>query len=189
MISAPPLLLIVPVGEPAPDGELLLRLRRELGARFDAHCVVGDAFPVLPEWWDEDRGQLSSNAVVDALIESFPHEEDAPPARWVLGVTELDLFAPDRDFVFGEATLEGFWAVIGLARLRRAARPATQRGPDDLLHERVLKEAVHELGHLAGLPHCVRPHCVMFPSQGLEDTDRKPPDLCAACTASVHQRP
>ena len=44
-----------------------------------------------------------------------------------------------------------------------------------------LVEAVHEVGHVAGLGHCARPRCVMFASDDLPQTDHKGPDPCAAC--------
>ena len=63
-----------------------------------------------------------------------------------------DLYVPVLTFVFGEAQLEGNCAVVSTARLHEEfyGMPAS----DDLLGERLLKEAVHELGHTFGLRHC-----------------------------------
>jgi len=55
------------------------------------------------------------------------------------------------------------------------------------LQERALKEAVHELGHLLGLPHCDNPRCIMFFSNTLADTDRKGPGFCPACRGKLPQ--
>jgi len=50
-----------------------------------------------------------------------------------------------------------------------------------LFRERILKEAVHELGHTFGLSHCSSPSCVMFFSNSLPGTDRKKSDFCPEC--------
>ena len=55
--------------------------------------------------------------------------------------------------------------------------------PDDaaLFQHRVLKEAIHELGHTLGLSHCGNRRCVMHFSNSLSDTDIKGQDLCLNC--------
>jgi archaemetzincin len=53
-------------------------------------------------------------------------------------------------------------------------------GPQ-LLEERLVKEAVHELGHVFGLMHCGTPVCVMGRSGGVRDVDSKRAELCEEC--------
>jgi archaemetzincin len=50
-----------------------------------------------------------------------------------------------------------------------------------LFELRVLKEALHELGHTFGLLHCEN-NCVMIFSNSIEDTDNKPPQFCPRCS-------
>jgi len=50
-----------------------------------------------------------------------------------------------------------------------------------LLHERLLKEALHELGHTFGLRHCVDYTCVMSSSNGVERIDLKRAEFCPNC--------
>ena len=45
----------------------------------------------------------------------------------------------------------------------------------------IVTEAVHELGHALGLPHCEYPGCVMYFSNWIGDTDRKGPKFCYRC--------
>ncbi|MDB4952143.1 MAG: hypothetical protein JWM27_4792 [Gemmatimonadetes bacterium] len=169
-------LQVVPVGDTAVPPWLL----DELAGRMAARVTLGAPLPVQAGWVDAERGQMRSDAVVDALIGRANGRSDDPERHWLLAVADADLYAPGRDFVFGEATVGGCCAVIGLARLR------TQGGGDPgLFRRRVLAEAVHELGHVAGLPHCARERCVMFFSATLADTDRKGFEPCQACAAAL----
>ena len=104
-------------------------------------------------------------------------------AARVLGVTECDLFVPVLTFVFGEAQLDGDCAAVSTARLdeRFYGLPARE----ELLRERLVKEAVHELGHTFGLGHCADWHCVMASSHGVERLDVKGSEFCARCRLPV----
>jgi archaemetzincin len=96
----------------------------------------------------------------------------------ILGVTEVDLYAADLNFVFGMADFAGRAAVISLYRLRVDADEQTFR-------DRAAKEAVHEIGHTLGLLHCPHPDCVMYFSNSLGDTDRKGKNFCEDCSAKL----
>ena len=54
----------------------------------------------------------------------------------------------------------------------------------ELEHNRVLKEAIHELGHSFGLKHC-RNHCVMRISERASNVDEKPTDFCDSCLKAL----
>jgi|Deesub1362A_J573_1020465.scaffolds.fasta_scaffold00242_52 archaemetzincin len=95
-----------------------------------------------------------------------------------LFVTEHDLFADMMNFVFGEAELNGKRAIISLYRLKPEFYGSKD---DDLFFQRVLKEAVHELGHVLGLVHCKNPKCVMHFSNSILDTDFKEWRYCDDC--------
>lgn len=96
----------------------------------------------------------------------------------VLAVTNCDLYENDLNFILGLADAREKSAVISLFRLRMGANEET-------FHSRALKEAVHELGHTWGLPHCQNPHCVMHFSNSLEDTDRKGTEWCESCDKKI----
>lgn len=173
-------LSLVPVG--AVDEDLLRWLAEALSARLGVPVGRGEPMEPREAWRTDGSGRLNSNRIVDALIarDAEAMEGGEAPERWVLAVTEEDLFAPGRSFVFGEAAQGGAWAVVGLARLREDLRSMRPRAR---LRRRVLTEAVHEIGHLWGLGHCDRPRCVMFPSASLAETDRKGDAWCPACEA------
>lgn len=96
-----------------------------------------------------------------------------------LGITDVDLFIPILTFVFGEAQLGGSVAVISHHRLQQEFYGLP---PDDrLLQERTIKEAIHEVGHVAGLTHCHDYDCVMASSHAVEWLDLKSATFCDHC--------
>jgi archaemetzincin len=111
----------------------------------------------------------------------------SPPGsdKRVLGVVDVDIFAPGLNFVFGEADIARRRAVISLKRLRKEFYGLPKN--EDLFQERVLKEAVHELGHTYGFKHCSNPNCVMRFSNSLYDTDFKDWNFCPACKIRLNQ--
>ena len=110
-------------------------------------------------------------------------ERQSDPNARVLGVTGCDLFVPVLTFVFGEAQLDGTCAVVSTARLTEEFYGLPSRA--DLLRERLVKEAAHELGHTFGLRHCADWRCVMSSSHGVERLDVKGAQFCGSCRAPV----
>ncbi|PKN56438.1 MAG: hypothetical protein CVU56_16180 [Deltaproteobacteria bacterium HGW-Deltaproteobacteria-14] len=101
----------------------------------------------------------------------------------ILGLVDQDLFIPVLTYVFGEAQLGGTVAVASTFRLREpwAAGGATSA----VLEARLVKTALHELGHTFGLRHCLHPRCVMTSAAGLEMLDEKVPAFCLACQGQL----
>jgi archaemetzincin len=145
---------------------------------FGAEVVVGEHLPIPERAYDSQRRQYRAEAFLPPLVPWRRTQRDL-----VLGITTVDLYVPRLNFVFGLAEPGQRCAVISVARLD----PQFFQQPPNpgLLQERALKEAVHELGHLLGLPHCQNPKCIMFFSNTLADTDRKGPGFCPACGAKI----
>jgi hypothetical protein len=173
-VIAPTALEIVPLAGRAPGLDILDALVESLRADLRIPVSLADPFDpgIIPS--SRNGGQLPSNDVVDRLIDR-DDQRPALPGRWVLAITDADLCAPGRTFVFGEATLGGAWAVVSTSRLFSPDTAPESRAI------RLLKEAIHELGHLAGLDHCAHLHCVMSPSQSVADVDRKGSGFCEGC--------
>lgn len=154
----------------------LERLRAGIGSEFRAACEIltsrlDPSFAYHPE-----RQQVHATQILARL------QGMVSPQSWrLLAVTDADLYIPILTFVFGEAQLDGPCAVVSLHRLRQEFYGLP---PDaDLLDERLLKEAVHEIGHTLGLSHCDDYHCVMASSHAVERIDLKGASLCAGCRA------
>jgi archaemetzincin len=153
----------------APIGEVrteeISTLRQPLKAAFGVEVVLVPRLPLPSSAYDRERGQYRSTILLDALARARQPEWER-----LVGVTQVDLYVPELNFVFGEGDSRGGVAVFSLARLRC---------PDEALWQRrAATEAIHELGHTYGLSHCDDPHCVMWFSNTLSETDRKGIAFC-----------
>ncbi len=101
----------------------------------------------------------------------------------MLGVARVDLYIPILTFVFGEAQMGGPCAVVSAHRLTQEFYGLP--GDGNIFRERLLKEAVHEIGHTLNLTHCDDYQCVMAPSHAVEWIDLKSTELCASCRGRV----
>jgi archaemetzincin len=162
----------VPVG-------MLGELAGELAVAFSARCEILRPEPDPPHAFNATRQQYWSTQILAAMAGRL-----SPGTSRVLGITTADLYIPILTFVFGEAQLEGRCAVISTHRLRQEFYGLP---PDPaLLSHRLLKEAVHELGHTMGLVHCDDYRCAMASSHGVESIDLKGASLCEVCRAAIY---
>ncbi len=168
------LLHLLPIGNL--DDGLLKDLRPAIEETFRVSCKV---LPVRldPEFaFHGERQQYHSSEILHRM-QSFLTDDS-----WrLLGVAAVDLYIPILTFVFGEAQMGGPCAVVSAHRLRQEfyGLPRDQ----DLFRQRVLKEAVHELGHTVNLTHCSDYQCAMAPSHAVEWIDLKESTLCINCRA------
>jgi archaemetzincin len=170
--SAPPIYLWWLGAEASPDGLLgLVGTHVERAFGLAVRRWRGAERPTGA--FDARRGQTLSTGILEWLRASGP-----APAYKLLGITDADLFIPILTFVYGEAQLGGRTAVVSTARLAPAG---VVRDDDRLLAARLVKEAVHELGHTFGLVHCADARCVMSRSASLTDVDVKGAGLCQDC--------
>lgn len=163
------------------DADVLEWIARGIEREFSLPAQGLDAVEVPMRAFSEKRQQYYSTAFLQELMRTI-HDD----AFRILGITDVDLFVPQLNFVFGEAAVEGRAGVISLYRLRPEFYGEI---PDEeLFAERAVKEAVHELGHTFGLRHCSTPGCVMRFSTRIEDTDRKSVRFCADDALNLAQK-
>jgi len=165
------MIAVTSVGDGSTTEPVRLELRRVLASAFDAEVTSVPGIPLPSSAYDRTRRQYRSTPILRRLARVKPRH-----AERLLGVADVDLFVPGLNFVFGEADPRRGVAVFSLARLRQDG--ADERARAAFL-TRAATEAVHELGHTYGLDHCVDPHCVMWFSNTLAETDRKGSAMCA----------
>jgi len=137
--------------------------------------------------FNASRGQYNSTLILAKLLELFPRGTGVlKDYQRILGVTSCDLFIPILTFVFGEAQLGGRVAVVSSYRLQneRYGLPKDQ----NLFHDRLAKESVHELGHTLGLIHCYNQDCALHPSTYVEEIDLKSARCCHSCQENIFNK-
>jgi len=170
------LLQLLPIGNV--EGRLLMELAPALAEIYRVPTEILST-RLDPDFaFHRERQQYHSSELLHAMQRFV--ESDS----WrVLGITSVDLYIPILTFVFGEAQMGGPCGLVSAHRLRQDFYGLP---PDaDVLRNRLLKEAVHELGHTLDLTHCTDYQCAMAPSHAVEWIDLKDSCLCGACEALV----
>ena len=159
------------------DQNALRRLKDGLAEAFPKSQIAIDDQATHPpsSCLNRSRGQYNSTLILQFLRSIVKKGND----ERILAVESAVLYAGNLNFVFGEADPGTGIAVVSTHRLRpefygKAPNPA-------LFLNRLVKEAIHELGHTLGLGHSPDPTCVMHFSNSIFDTDLKGPDLCPRC--------
>ena len=107
----------------------------------------------------------------------------------IVGLTRQDISTTKdrhKDWgIFGLGELWGSACVVSSHRLiRKLGKKDLRRGL-----RRVVKVAIHEVGHVLGLPHCESPRCVMNDAKGtIKTVDLETGHLCEKCQAVLKSR-
>ena len=100
-----------------------------------------------------------------------------------LALTACDLW-PGKgwNFVFGQASLRHR---VGVWSIHRNGDPDAGDDGFRLCLMRTVKTAVHEVGHMLSMRHCIAYECCMNGSNHRQEADRRPLWLCPECMAKV----
>lgn len=164
---------VQPYGEvPAARIEVV---RKGLEAAFGAKVAMLPARPLPKEAWYGPRKRYRADALLDDLSAKSPEKYPV-----VVGLTAKDISTTKGEHedwgIFGLGQVDGRVCVVSTFRLGA-------RGADEArLRERLRKVAIHECGHVMGLPHCSAPGCVMADAEGTIDTvDGETGAFCEEC--------
>lgn len=167
---------IVPIGDI--DEKYLIPLVPKLETRFTTkvHLALDKRMPIPDHTYNYDTKQYVAMYILTEM-----RKLDLPEDAKVLGVTNVDLFLPESDlpFLFGQA-IRGKSALISILRMDPSSYVGGKPN-DELLSQRMIKEAVHELGHAFGLDNDDDPECVMYLPKDLKALDKKTDSFCVKC--------
>jgi archaemetzincin len=163
---------IVPIG--SFDLELIEIIIRRIEHIFGFSSEILPLLNDLSFALDANRRQYHSTPILEKLAAKSP-----PSAVKILALCHVDLFIPILTHVYGEAQIGGKACIISTHRLNEGQSHLNLREP---YLSRIVKEAVHELGHTFTLRHCKDPGCLMHYCRNEGDVDRKTDELCRYCT-------
>ncbi len=168
---SPNTIIISPIGDFTP--ELLDLIRAEIKQIYGFPTEVVSLLKDLEFSFHPNRNQYHSTPILDQLAQKAPTD-----ALKILAVVQVDLFIPILTHVYGEAQLGGKACIVSTIRLNDGHHSLNTQQP---YLGRIIKEAIHELGHTFKLRHCREHTCLMHYCRNEGDVDRKSDQLCRYC--------
>ncbi|MBU1052477.1 MAG: archaemetzincin [Proteobacteria bacterium] len=164
-------IIISPIGNI--DAKIIGSVKKVISHRFGFQAMVKPLLENIGFAFDPGRNQHNSTSILGKLESCAPEY-----ALKVLAVTDVDLFIPILTHVYGEAQLGGRTSIVSIYRLKDCLSGIRE---SISLPERIVKEAIHELGHTFNLLHCKDHSCIMHYCRTEKDVDRKSDQLCRYC--------
>ena len=140
-------------------------VRKKIIATYGVRVKDRGILAVFDRAYNPEQRQYDAYLLLDYLVRCVVSDT----AIWIV---ERDMYCGNLNFVFG------------LAMFHIAAVVSTYRVPSS---EMVVKESIHEMGHVMGLQHC-KNKCVMRFSESLEDALEKPDQLCKDCKKALDRK-
>ena len=137
--------------------------------------------------FDSERNQYQSHYLLSWLLQTLAPSSSTK----LLAICDFDAYFGNYNFCFGEAIIGGRVAAVYLERLLPySSKSDNNRDSNDnklqtLFRDRLVKEAIHELGHTFGLRHCSLGSCIMYKSKTILDTDNKKREFCKICVCAL----
>lgn len=127
---------------------------------------------------ESGRRQLLTTHLLNEVL--LPLCDDDTAA--VFGISVHDLWFEDFNFLFGQGSPIGRVAVGSVARFGDADKGASEYAA---CLRRIVGLAVHEIGHVFHLPHCIAYSCRMNGSNHLAESDARPLEFCPECLPKI----
>lgn len=176
---------LVPVGELSETQRRLLADSADFLERFFGFPVeILEPAPLtgLPEHAQRVRESGAQQVLTRHLINEvlLPLRENDMSA--VVGLTNRDLWEGDFGYLFGQGDQKQRACVCSVARFGEV-----DSGEVDYATclRRTVGLAVHETGHVFGMPHCIAWSCRMNGSNHLAEADRRPLEFCPECLPKI----
>ncbi|WP_022852578.1 archaemetzincin [Thermodesulfatator atlanticus] len=170
-------ILLVPVGRVS--GPWIEKLMNQLAESFLARIELTNPVPYPPSAFCLRRKRFFAHFLIDFL------RQHAGDVDFVVGLTDAELYNIHYNSVISETHFQARSAVISVGKLREFL---FGERPEELFYKRLYKEILRSLGHMLGLGPCLNPHCVMYPSLSLMETDLKSSRFCPECALKLRLR-
>lgn len=165
-------IVVVPLGEV--DFMLVNRLAADMGPVFNRSVDILKGMKMPSEAYNVVRNQYYAT-VLTAKLERLK----ANSREKIVGVCEEDLYLPDEHNILGYSDTVGGTAVVSLFEIRQEFYGLPE--DDKKIYPRLLKESIHQAGHLFDLSDCRNSRCVNYYSQMMADIDNKGEKFCDIC--------
>ncbi len=177
---------------------ILKYLKKNLALVFKRNVIISKHIIIPSTLFNDDKKQYDGRRLLKFLTENITLKEVKDIN---LAIFDRDLYKGNLDYVFSLASPFPKIAVVSIMRLhphfnedyflkglkkRKSGKfpllmQKLNSAEKKLYYERILKEAVHGIGHTFGLLHCSSKNCIMYPSIASEDIDSKDIVFCRAC--------
>lgn len=177
---------------------ILKYLKKNLAIVFERNVIISKHIMVPSILFNDEKKQHDGRKLLKFLTENIMLKE---VKNINLAVFDRDIYKDNVDYLFGLASPFPKIAVISIMRMhphfnedyflkglkkRKSGKfpllvKRLNSAEKKLYYERILKEAVHGIGHTFGLMHCSNKSCIMYPSITSEDIDSKEIAFCRTC--------
>ena len=177
---------------------ILKYLKKNIAPVFKRNVIISKHIIIPSTLFNDDKKQYDGRRLLKFLTENITLKEVKDIN---LAIFDRDLYKGNLDYVFSLASPFPKIAVISIMRMhphfnedyflkglkkRKSGKfpllmQKLNSAEKKLYYERILKEAVHGIGHTFGLLHCNSTNCIMYPSIASEDIDSKDIVFCRAC--------
>jgi archaemetzincin len=181
---------------------VLRHLARNLSQIFETDVKVSRTIIIPSMLFNEEKRKYEGRKLLKFLTENMTLGE----VKGInLALFDRDIYTGSADYVFGVASPFPKIGIVSLLRLhphfeedyfagglkkRKAGKfPLLVRrlsgAEKTVYYERILKEAIHSIGHSMGLIHCDHSQCIMYPSGKVSDVDNKTTSFCKTCRSQL----
>lgn len=163
--------------------ERFLSIFYELPIERLAHKKLDSTNLDTTNWRVHSRNgfQVKTGFILDSLEKNLPED-----GVLLVSFTTNDLYPNKKwSFVFGQARLYNRVGVWSMARFGDVEAMKDDIDIFNLALKRTCKTAVHEIGHIFSLQHCVFYRCAMQGANNLTEIDGHPSYFCPICDAKV----